>query len=139
MKEIIHNIDKEIEGLKCEDCSHRYVCITCLESVQPEKDDECQCYEKDRPHGEWIPITYRPMDEEEYEEFRKEIGELPIEERKVFSCQMPEDDQEILICTLWGGVSQDRCEINGYGYGLETQGDWDGVIAWMPLPEPPKE
>ena len=87
----------------------------------------------------WIPITYRPMDEEEYEDFKKEFGELPIEHRKMFSCPMPEDDQEILICTSWGGVSQDRCEIDEYGYALETQGDWDGVIAWMPLPEPYKK
>lgn len=93
---------------------------------------------KERPHGEWIPITYRPMDEEEYEEFRKEFGELPIKHRKMFSCPMPEDNQEILICTSWGGVSQDRCEIDEYGYALETQGDWYGVVAWMPLPEPYK-
>ena len=93
------------------------------------------CY-AERPHGEWIPITYRPMDEEEYEDFKKEFGELPIEERKMFSCPMPEDDQEILICNSWGGVSQDRCEMDECGYGLEENGDWDGIVAWMPLPEP---
>lgn len=84
----------------------------------------------------WIPITYRPMDEEEYEEYRKEFGEIPIEHRKMFSCPMPEDDQEILICTSWRGVSLDRCEIDEYGYALEEHGDWDGVMAWMPLPKP---
>ena len=94
---------------------------------------------KDRPHGEWVPVTYRPMDEEEYEEYREEFGELPIEDRKMFACPMPEHDQDILICTSWGGVSQDRCELDEYGYALETQGDWDGVLAWMPLPEPYKE
>lgn len=92
-----------------------------------------------RQHGEWIPITYRPMDEEEYEDFKKEFCELPVEDRKMFSCQMPEDDQEILVSTQWGGVNQDRCEIDEYGYALETQGDWDGVIAWMPLPKPYKK
>ena len=92
-----------------------------------------------RTHGEWIPITYRPMDEEEYEDIKKEFGELPIEERKMFSCPMPEDDQEILICTSWGGVSQDRCVLDECGYGLEENGDWDGITAWMPLPEPYKE
>ena len=89
-----------------------------------------------RPRGEWTPISYRPMDEEEYEDYKKEFGEIPIEHRKMFSCPMPEDDQEILICTSWGGVSQDRCELDEYGYALETQGDWDGVVAWMPLPKP---
>ena len=76
------------------------------------------------------------MDEEEYEEYRKEFGEIPIEHRTMFSCLMPLDDQDILICTSWGGVSQDRCVIDDYGYALETQGDWDGVIAWMLLPKP---
>jgi len=95
--------------------------------------------EPDRPHGEWIPITYRPMDEEEYEEFRREFGELPVKDRKMFSCPMPDDDQEILVCTSWGGVSQDRCELDEMGYALETNGDWDGIIAWMPLPEPYKK
>lgn len=94
---------------------------------------------EERPHGEWIPVTYRPMDEEEYEDFKKEFGELPIEERKMFSCPMPEDDQEILICTSWGGVSQDRCEMDECGYGLEENGDWDGIVAWMPLPKPYEE
>ena len=93
--------------------------------------------EQKRSRGEWIPVTYRAMDEEEYEEFKKEFGELPFEDRKMFSCQMPDDNQEILICTLWGGVSQDRCEIDDC-YALETQGDWDGVTAWMPLPKPYK-
>ena len=93
----------------------------------------------ERPRGEWIPITFRPMDEEEYEDFKKEFGELPVENRKMFSCQMPEDDQEILICTSWGRVSLDRCVVDEYGYGLEENGDWDGIVAWMPLPEPYKE
>lgn len=84
----------------------------------------------------WIPITFRPMDEEEYEDFKKEFGELPIEERKMFSCPMPEDDQEILICNSWGRVSQDRCVMDECGYGLEENGDWDGIVAWMPLPKP---
>ena len=103
-------------------------------------DKAIEALKEERPHGEWIPITYRPMDEEKYEEFRSEFGEIPIEDRKMFSCHMPEDDQEILICTSFGGVSQDRCAIDElYGYALETHGDWDGVIAWMPLPEPYKK
>ena len=93
----------------------------------------------ERTHREWIPITYRPMDEEEYEDFKKEFGELPIEGRKMFSCPMPEDDQEILICTSWGVVNKDRCVMDECGYGLEENGDWDGILAWMPLPEPYKK
>lgn len=119
----------------CHVCEHEEVCCDSEKYCC----DKCKHYLNERPHGEWIPITYRPMDEEEYEEYRREFDELPIEDRKMFSCPMPEDDQEILICTSWGGVSQDRCELDVYGYALETQGDWDGVIAWMPLPDPYKK
>lgn len=94
---------------------------------------------KERPHGEWIPITYRPMDEEEYEWFRSEFGEIPIENRKMFSCQMPGDGQEILVCTKCGQVYVDIFEIYEYAYGLESNGDWNGITAWMPLPEPYKK
>lgn len=110
---------------ECETCNYKQAVNIAVNELK-----------RKRPHREWIPVTYRPMDEEEYEEFRSEFGELPFEERKMFSCHMPEDDQEILICTSWGGVCQDRCELDELGYALETQGDWDGVIAWMPLPDP---
>jgi len=40
---------------------------------------------------------------------------------------------------MWG-VLGDTCEISAEGglnaYYLEEQGDWDGVLAWMPMPEP---
>lgn len=90
----------------------------------------------------WIPITYRPMTEEERIEFAEYYG---IEfcdtlEEKVFDCPMPEDGQEILISGSWG-VTEDVADndIAGEGfttYGLEGNGDWDGVDAWMPKPEP---
>ena len=91
-----------------------------------------------RPHGEWIPLKYRPMDEDEYRAFYKEYGDLPVEERKVFDCQMPADGQEILISTEYGHIYLDTCECDDC-YGLEEGGDWDGVLAWMPLPEPYKK
>ena len=52
---------------------------------------------------------------------------------------MPEDCQEILISTSWG-VVEDVADndIDGEGficYGLEINGDWDGVDAWMLKPE----
>lgn len=81
--------------------------------------------------SEWIPIKYRPMTEEEkkyYEEY------TDVEE--MFDCPMPEDGQEILISTKFG-VYADICDIDEkYGYGLENHEDWEGVLAWMPLPEP---
>lgn len=126
---------KVLRDLWCFQKSERYSDREIREAC----DMAIEALKEQRQHGEWIPIAYRPMDEEEYEEFRREVGELPVEHRKMFSCHMPEDDQEILICTPWGGVSQDRCAIDEYGYALEYQGDWDGVVAWMPLPEPYKK
>lgn len=95
--------------------------------------------------SQWIPITYRPMTMEERIEFAEHYG---IEfcdtlEEKAFDCPMPEDGQEILISKSWG-VVEDVADndIDGEGficYGLEGNGDWDGVDAWMPKPEPYKK
>ena len=95
--------------------------------------------------SQWIPVTYRPMTVKERIEFAEYYG---IEfcdtlEEKVFDCPMPEDGQEILISGSWG-VTEDVADndIAGEGfttYGLEGNGDWDGVDAWMPKPEPYKK
>lgn len=87
------------------------------------------------PHGEWIPLKYRPMDEDEYRAFSKEYGYLPVEERTMFDCQMPEDGQEILISTKYGHIFLDTCVFDDC-YGLEEYGDWNDVLAWMPIPKP---
>lgn len=87
-------------------------------------------------HGHWIPVKFRPMDSEEREYWEEQIGEeLADADAVMFDCPMPEDGQEILVSyRKW--ISMDKCEIDGGCYGLEGNGDWDGVIAWMPLPEP---
>lgn len=114
------------------------------------KCSECSYYKDTwnvipRPHGEWIPIKYRPMTTDERNEFAEYYGvefcDTLVE--KVFDCTMPEDGQKILISSSWG-VSEDVADndIAGEGftnYGLEANGDWDGVDAWMPLPEPYKK
>ena len=90
---------------------------------------------------DWIPVTYRAMTEEEEKDACERLGVDHLEdyEKRMFTCQLPEDGQEILISTHWG-VSLDTCDIDpDYGYGLENNGDWDGVLAWMPLPEPYKK
>ena len=86
---------------------------------------------------EWIPITTRPMTKEEEKEVCEQWGVKELEgwEKRVFTCQLPEDGQEILISTSWG-VRMDRCEWDpDSGCGLEENGDWDGIKAWMPLPK----
>lgn len=89
--------------------------------------------------SQWIPVTYRPMTEEEEKKFCEELGieEGSIEdwEKRVFTCRLPDDGQEIL--TSFGKyVREDICSWDEYGCGLENNGDWDGIDAWMPMPEP---
>ena len=95
--------------------------------------------------GKWIPIKTRPMTTEERIEFAKHYGieYCDTVSEKAFDCPMPEDRQEILISGSWG-VCTDIADndIDGEGfivYGLEGNGDWDGIDAWMPLPKPYKE
>lgn len=92
--------------------------------------------------NDWIPVTYRPMTEEEEkalcEKLGIEEGSLEDWEKKVFTCHLPDDGQEILIsCGKY--VQEDICSWDEYGCGLENNGDWDGVDAWMPKPEPYKK
>ena len=86
----------------------------------------------------WIPVKMRPMDSEEREYWEDQFGEkLEDEDAVMFDCTMPKDGQEILVSyRKW--ISMDKCEIDGGCYGLEGNGDWEDVIAWMPLPEPYK-
>ncbi len=95
------------------------------------------------PQGEWIPITYRPMTEEEEKELCEEFGikegSLEDWEKRVFTCKLPDDGQEILVSYYGKHVQEDICSWDEYGCGLENNGDWDGVDAWMPKPEPYKK
>lgn len=89
--------------------------------------------------SQWIPVTYRPMTEEEEKKLCEELGikegSLEDWEKRVFTCRLPDDGQEIL--TSFGKyVREDICSWDEYGCGLENNGDWDGIDAWMPMPEP---
>lgn len=99
----------------------------------------------ERPQGEWIPVKYRPLTEGERRIFAEHYGVEYCDtiDEKAFDCPMPKDGQGILISTSWGVVEDvaDN-EIDGEGFivrGLESNGDWDGVDAWMPKPEPYKK
>lgn len=94
------------------------------------------------PAPQWIPVKTRPMtqEEREYYELTWDIV-LDDEEAVLFDCHMPEDKQTIWVTTKNGYLFQDTCE-NDDGYiGLEGNGDWYDIVAWMPVlvPEPYKE
>ena len=87
----------------------------------------------------WHEITTRRLTaEEETEYIERGYANYEIPEY-AFSCEMPDDGQNILIATIFG-VSQDMCMSDRDEYGdklfeLEEHGDWDGVKAWADLPK----
>ena len=88
----------------------------------------------------WIPIESRPMDEEERKYYSEFHGyNLTDDEAVIYCCQLPEHGQEVLVCNKWGNIWIDTFDDDpDYGIGFEENGDMDGIVAWMPLPEPPE-
>lgn len=122
----------------CEDCIHNEVCQ--YGAIPPHIG---RCNDKDTlddiRQDEWIPITFRQADDEEYEKTREVYdsywADLPREECKVYDCRMPDDGQEVLITTSWGAVCEDTYHADDVLAGFEDHDDPDDVIAWMPKPE----
>lgn len=85
--------------------------------------------------GGWIPITTRPMTEEEKAEYH---GEYDPNEIQMYDCPIPEDCQEVLITTCFGNVTTDTFYRDD-GYYFETYCDDGDVLAWQPKPEPYKK
>lgn len=92
--------------------------------------------------GDWILVHSRPMDEEERKEYSKRLGfdsgYVDEEDAVIFTSQMPDYGQEVLVVNKWGTIKIDTFYNDVGCYFLEN-GDMDGIIAWMPLPKPPKE
>ena len=83
---------------------------------------------------DWIPVKYREITEDE----RKENG-YPKDWVYFLDCEMPSDDQEILVQARNGTIRWDVCYEDD-GYSLDSGWDWkDDIVAWMPLPEPYRE
>lgn len=89
--------------------------------------------------SQWIPITFRQADDDEYKEFIRRYDDIPREECKVYDCRMPDDGQEVLVTTIGGCVCEDIFCADPDYYGFENCSDPDDAIAWMPKPEPYKK
>lgn len=91
-----------------------------------------------QPEQRWIPVKTRPMDEEERAEWSEKLGyDIEYEDAVIYTSQLPDDGQEVLTCSRWGNVRIDKFENDpDYGCSFEENGDMDGIVAWMPLPEP---
>ena len=86
---------------------------------------------------EWIPLKTRPMDEDERKELADKLGYKPEDyEAVVYTSPFPDDGQEVLICFRDGDIKIDTFEEDDYGCYFDVYGGIDGVVAWMPLPEP---
>lgn len=88
----------------------------------------------------WTPVKFRPMDEEEKQSIKPYLEEhygYTLDECDciLFDCPMPDDGQEVWVCSKCGNVWQDTCVIDE-GIGLEENGDWLDIVAWMPFERP---
>lgn len=80
-----------------------------------------------------IRDTYKgELHDQELEELLEDFCEVLKELEWWQSCDTSEERY-----AKWGRyVKEDICEWDEYGCGLEGNGDWDGVDAWMPKPAP---
>lgn len=105
----------------------------CIEVINGMADKIAELEQKLAEH-EWIPVSWHEITEEE----RAENG-YPKDWDVYLDCEMPADEEEILITTRYGTVEKDVCYVDGE-FSLDSGYDWiDDVIAWMPLPEPYRE
>lgn len=90
--------------------------------------------------AEWIQVKTRPMDEEERREWSEKFGyDIEYNEAVIYTSQLPDDGQAVLTCSRYGNITIDTFENDpDYGCSFEENGDMDGIVAWMPLPEPYK-
>ena len=88
--------------------------------------------------NKWIPITSRPMTEEEKEDFAERTGYDEKDFDDILSCPLPEDGETVLITDRLGNVEVDTFINDCDGCYFECNCDMEDVKAWMPLPEPYK-
>ena len=117
-KKLIEDIEKEIEfAMKC----NMPAMVAGMRQI-------ASVIEEQPKVGEWIPIKYHETTDDDG--IDKNIYPLFLD------CKMPDNGQDILICTKGGLIGYDTC-FDDDGYYLDSSFDWiDDVVAWMPLPEP---
>ena len=80
---------------------------------------------------EWIPVTTRPLDEEEKAYYSGIYGEDSI--TGIFDCGLPDCESYVLVTTKYGVTTTNYDP----EYGFEDY-DAEEILAWMPLPRPYK-
>lgn len=79
---------------------------------------------------EWNELIFRELTPEEKEYYATYDWSCMVE-------NLPEYGEEVLV-TDGGSVWIDSFDVDGCIYLSGTDGEIDGVIAWMPLPKPYK-
>ena len=119
---------------KCEKCIHNDVCYMVGECLNHVPDFECDCFEEQRPNGEWIPCSER----------------LPLHSERIVLATVVRRDK------TWNNEPYHRLVkySNGKWYPVpqsinlvpchmatieQSDGGQAEVIAWMPLPNPYEE
>lgn len=83
----------------------------------------------------WIPMTTRPMTEEEKDRYREQLEY--VDDAVIFNCPLPDDGQEVLI-TVYGETELDTFYNDSVDGCYFENRDIDDVDAWMPKPKPYK-
>ena len=115
----------EIIKAECCDLCKARICETCNVGRAIERISKLPGAER------WRPIKWHYITDEEQEE-----NGYPKDWVYYLDCEMPEDEQEILVTTNHGRVEKDVCYFDGE-FSLDSGWDWiDDIVAWMPLPKP---
>ena len=85
---------------------------------------------------QWIPVTYRPMTDEEKKDFAERTGFDEEDLDTMLNCKLPEDGETVLITDHLGNVEFDTFINDCDGCYFECNCDMGDVKAWMPLPDP---
>ena len=124
-EENLHWLDEEIRTWENE-CQSKHPIKEALYSARKALEQEPR----------WIPLTTRPMTEEETEHYFEYMDMRIDDTYTILDCPLPDDGQEVLVS--WGGnVGNDVFVQDNEGCYFEGV-DIDDVDAWMPLPQPYK-
>lgn len=96
----------------------------------PSAENNVHDSENDAEKTGWIPVKFRPLTEEEQEQYPDYCY--------MADCLMPNEGDEILVTTTHGTVEKDEAGFDD-GFYLDSGYDWQtDIVAWMPLPKPYK-
>lgn len=89
--------------------------------------------------GEWVPITYREMTDEDKQARADKLGIDPeaLDDGVIYTCPMPDDNQQVIITTYRHDVFMTvyYCDPDSGNY-FECYEEPGDALAWMPAPEP---